>query len=112
MSVPRLRMETGTREDDVRDDRPTGKRTGGLLRGWRKHLHGYACPRCGVTCHDRMMRTVHDSDHRQRDQWDEDWQELIESQEARLVKLEGQMELMTELLGPSLARLMEEREPA
>lgn len=114
MTGSRLKLETGAREEDERDDSPRGgflHRTR-HLRGWSKWVHGFNCPRCGASCHDRGDRSQHDSWHRDDDQaWDE-WTEEMAELRAEIVKLRGQMELMTELLGPALARLMEEREPA
>lgn len=77
------------------------------LRGWGKHLHGHVCPRCGSTCHDRASRDKHDTDHRNRDEWDEEWQELVEALEERIKVLEAQHAFIAQVMGP---RVMGESE--
>ena len=103
-------METGARDEDVRDDAPKG----GLLhrtkhlRGWAKHLHGYACPRCGATVHDRGNRDLHDSWHRDDDEAWQEWAETVEALAARIVVLEAQHALIAESFGHALAPLVGE----
>lgn len=82
------------------------------LRGWRKHLHGYGCPRCGTTCHDKPSRDVHDKWHRDQDEWDEEWQELVEALEERIKVLEAQHAFIAETFGHALAPLVGEGEPS
>ena len=69
-------------------------------------------PALRATEHDRASRDRHDTWHRDDDAYHEEWGEEVEALMARVVKLEGQVGLTTELLGRSLDRILRESEPA
>lgn len=111
MGERRLKLETGAREEDERDDSPRGgflHRTR-HLRGWSKWVHGFNCPRCGASCHDRRDRAQHDSWHRDDDQaWDE-WTEELTDIRASVEKIEHRIEEIERMLGPRIAWVLSEK---
>lgn len=121
----RLKLETGSRDEDVRDDRPTGGFLHRTPREFKAHpfRNGeHVCAYPDDSCHATVFkdeRAGHLAWHRRHAEWDEGWQDLverqadvIERQEARIARLEAQNEFIAEAFGHALAPLVGEGEPS
>lgn len=117
MTAPRLKMETGIRDEDVRDDTPKGGLFHRTPSGFRRHpTHpvNHICKVCGVVVHAET-RDKHAAIHR----WEEEWQDKVEfleeklsAAETRIERLEAQHALIAETFGHALAPLVEQNDAA
>jgi hypothetical protein len=112
-------------DDDVRDEQAgSGWLHRAQNRGWRRHPthpNEYVCADdkpCGAWLHGEKTRNQHVRWHRDQAANEAEWMAEVErlterahDYETELAELRGQVTLMTELLGPALAQIMDERDP-